>query len=60
MYGKCLNEEEDKTITLVDRVRKAWYNQGIKLEEEGGEVEEVQAADAPYDQQMDNFQSQGR
>ena len=45
MYGKCINQEEDKTITLLDRVRKAWYNQGIKLEEEGGEVEEVQAAD---------------
>ena len=41
MYGKSISEEEDKTITLLDRGRKAWYKQGIKLEDDGGEMEEV-------------------
>ena len=33
-----------ETITLLERVRK--YKRGIKLEDDGGELEEVQAADA--------------
>ena len=49
MYGKSIGEEEDKTITLLDRVRKAWYKPEIKLEDDGGELEEVQAIDASYD-----------
>ena len=28
------------------------YKQGIKLEDDGGEMQEVQAANASYDQQM--------
>ena len=53
MYRKSISQEEDKTITLLERVRKSWYNQGIKLEDDGGELEEVQATDASYELQLE-------
>ena len=46
-----------KTITLLERVRIAWYKRGIKLEDDGGELEEIQADDASYDLQMGRFET---
>ena len=45
MNGNSIDEEKDKTITFLERVRKEWYNKGIKLEDEGVELEEEKAAD---------------
>ena len=34
MYGKSIDTEHEKNITLVDRIRRAWHTGGIKLETE--------------------------